>query len=367
MRLLFFASNGLGVGHLTRLLSVAHAITLNSDGHEILFLTNSEASPFPEDFPFYAIRLPGRNRARSGGLTAKSYLQTVRPLVLQTISSFDPHILVTDTFPEGPERELLPVMEWPILKTFIFREQNIERSQNTLFRESLRPYHRILVPHVMGSIPLPERFQEDPRVRWTGPIVSPHPPLSRKEARIRLGIQTEEQIFLVSLGGGGDPLSLSRAQETALFLRHRKIPFFYASGPLTRNLPDGIHAREWLPIWPIKPFLPAFDGVIASGGYNTVHELTEVGIPALLMSFPRALDPQEKRVERFVREGKGISAPTGNTEEFQSVLETFLSTCHNQSEVNAQYAPFTGASCAAREILELGLNRQPAVPVNENG
>ncbi|MHB8422105.1 MAG: hypothetical protein ACYC9S_11775 [Leptospirales bacterium] len=366
MRLLFFASNGLGVGHLTRLLSVAHAITQQPDRHEILFLTNSEASPFPEDFPFYAIRLPGRNRARKGGLTAKSYLQTVRPLVLQTIASFDPHILVTDTFPEGPERELLPVMDWPIAKAFIFREQNIEPSRSALFREALRPYNRILIPHDKDSISLPEGFKDDPRVRWTGPIVSPQPPLSRQEARTRLGIQSEEPVFLVSLGGGGDPLSLARAQETAQFLRHRKIPFFYASGPLTRTLPPGIHAREWLPVWPVKPFLSAFDGIIASGGYNTVHELIEVGIPALLMSFPRALDPQEKRVERFVREGKGVSAPTGNPVAFQKALESFLSTCHNRSGQQDRFFPFPGASFAAAEILDLGLNRQQTIPLNDN-
>ena len=357
MRLLFFASNGLGVGHLTRLLSVAHAVTRHSKEHEILFLTNSEASPFPEEFPFYAIRLPGRNRARSGGLTAKSYLQTVRPLVLQAISSFDPHILVTDTFPEGPERELLPVMEWPILKAFIFREQNAERSQDALFREALRPYHRILVPHDRGSIPLPERFLEDPRIRWTGPIVSPQPHFSRQEARERLGILPESPLFLLSFGGGGDPLSRQRALETASLMRHRKIPFFYASGPLTRNLPPGIHAREWLPVWPIKPFLPAFDGVVASGGYNTVHELLEVRIPALLLSFPRALDPQDKRVERFVAEGRGVSASSENAEAFKKTLETFLASCQNSPESKNQFFPFSGAACAAKEILDLEQRR----------
>ncbi len=361
MRILFFASNGLGIGHLTRLLSVAEAVTRLNNRHEILFLTNSEAAPFPEDFPFYAIRIPGRNKARSGGLTAKSYLQTVRPIILQAIASFDPHILVTDTFPEGPERELIPVMEWPILKTFIFREQILERVQEPVFRDALRPYHRILIPHDRGTVPLPKIFSEDPRLRWTGPIVSPQPHFSRAEARKRLGIQRDSPLFLLSFGGGGDPLAHQRARDAAQYMRQRGFSFFHASGPLSRTLPTGIHASEWLPLWPIKPYLPAFDGVIASGGYNTVHELLELRIPALLLSFPRALDPQSRRVEQFVSEKRGLSVSAEQGEEFQKTLETFLTTCQNSPGPPDQRSLFSGATCAAQELLDLDQGRAPAL------
>ena len=43
-RFAFYAVNGLGVGHVTRLLSIARALRVQSPGCEVLFLTSSEAS-----------------------------------------------------------------------------------------------------------------------------------------------------------------------------------------------------------------------------------------------------------------------------------------------------------------------------------
>lgn len=359
MRILFYASNGLGVGHLTRLLSVAHAIAMLDPSHEIAFLTNSEAGPFPHETPFYAIRIPGRSRARSGKLTPKSYFQASRPLILQAIASFDPHVLVTDTFPEGPERELLPVMEWPIRKVFVFREQDPNRWPQDGYAQALKPYQRILVPHDKDTVVLPSILSDDPRLRFVGPVVFPSPLHTREHARERLGIGAEETAILLSFGGGGDPQAAGRAQEAAGILRRKGLSVFHASGPLSRELPKGITAREWLPLWPLKPWLRAFDGVIGAGGYNTVHEILEAGVPALFVPFERALDNQAARIDRLVKDGMGQKADIADAEEFERSLETFLASrkeIHKQLH-RQQTAPFIGAKNSGKEILELGSQR----------
>ncbi|MCL4460355.1 MAG: hypothetical protein M1297_01395 [Nitrospirae bacterium] len=355
MRFLFYASNGLGIGHLSRLLNVAKALSELSPTSEILFLTQSEAAPFPDDHRFYAIRLPGRNRARTGGLTAKSYLQTIRPLILQTVASFDPHLLVTDTFPEGPEKELAPIMEWPIHKAFLFREQHVHRAEDPYLHQALRRYHRILVPHEAGSIPLPSFLKTDPRIHWTGPILPSGPILSREDARKRLGISDGQETFLLSFGGGGDPEGSQRACEVAAFFREKKYAFFYAAGPLSRSLPEGIRATEWLPLWPIRSYLRAFDGAIASGGYNTVHELLESGIPALLCGFPRILDPQKERVERLASEGRVMTHSGKDLPELFEALESFLEQRKTLLESLKAFPPFTykGSDTAARILLDI--------------
>ncbi|KGA94173.1 hypothetical protein LptCag_0799 [Leptospirillum ferriphilum] len=355
MRFLFYASNGLGIGHLTRLLNVAQALSKASPSSEILFLTQSEAAPFPDTCPFYAIRIPGRNRARTGGLTAKSYLQTVRPLILQAVASFDPHVLVTDTFPEGPEKELSPTMDWPIHKAFIFREQHVRRAEDPYLHQVLRRYHRILVPHDKDSVPLPSFLKSDPRLSWTGPVLPADPLFSREESRKRLGIPEHRETLLLSFGGGGDPEAKQRAKNIAAFLRARNQSFFYASGPLARSLPEGIHAGEWLPLWPIRPYLKAFDGIVASGGYNTVHEVLESRIPAFLCDFPRALDPQADRIDRLVREGRVMTHSGQTLSGLLSSLETFLEKRTLLSEsLQTQSAPVSsGADTAARILLNI--------------
>lgn len=355
MRILFYASNGLGVGHLTRLLSVAHAITRLEPSHEIAFVTNSEAGPFPDETPFYAIRIPGRSRARLGKLTPKSYFQSSRPLILQAVASFDPHVLVTDTFPEGPERELLPVMEWPIRKVFLYREQDPKRWPPDGYAQALKTYQRILVPHEEGSVLLPPALGGDPRVRWTGPVVYPSPSHTREYARERLGIGPGETSILLSFGGGGDPQASRRAQDAAAFLRKKNVSVFHAPGPLSRELPTGITAREWLPLWPVKPWLRAFDGVIAAGGYNTVHEILDAGVPALFVPFERALDSQDRRIDRLVKDGMGLKAQVSDAESFEKSIESFLD---SRMEIHKMLCrqpsgPFRGAEHAGKEILEL--------------
>lgn len=355
MRFLFYASNGLGIGHLSRLLSVAQSLSEKAPASEILFLTQSEAGPFPETFPFYAIRVPGRNRARTGGLTAKSYLQTVRPLILQAIAAFDPHLMVTDTFPEGPEKELSPAMEWPIHKAFIFREQHARRTEDPYMQQALRRYNRILVPHDEGTVPIPAFLKNDPRLRWTGPVLPLQPLLSRKEARERLGIPPDQKTLLLSFGGGGDPEGKRRAKDVALFLRRKHIPFFYASGPLNHTLPEGIHASEWLPLWPVRPFLQAFDGAIAGGGYNTVHELLEARIPAFLCGFSRALDPQGERIERLAGEGLVMALKGHDNGSLEPSLDIFLDRLPELMESARARRPvvYDGSRIAAGILLEI--------------
>ena len=262
---------------------------------------------------------------------------------------------MTDTFPEGPEKELSPTMEWPIHKAFIFREQHVRRAEDPYLHQVLRRYHRILVPHDKDSVPLPSFLKSDPRLSWTGPVLPADPLFSREESRKRLGIPEHRETLLLSFGGGGDPEAKQRAKNIAAFLRARNQSFFYASGPLARSLPEGIHAGEWLPLWPIRPYLKAFDGIVASGGYNTVHEVLESRIPAFLCDFPRALDPQADRIDRLVREGRVMTHSGQTLSGLLSSLETFLEKRALLSEsLQTQSAPVSsGADTAARILLNI--------------
>jgi predicted glycosyltransferase len=358
MRILFSASNGLGLGHLNRLLSLALAIRNTEPKHEILFLTNSEAGPFPEEFPFFTIRIPGKSRAKKSGLTLKSYLQTVRPLFWQAVASFDPHVIVVDTFPEGPEGELRAILEWPIRKIFVFREIDPDRWPEDQFKSLLSPFHKILVPHHPGEVPLPPFFETDPRVQFIGPVTAPVPVHSRKEARFLLGID-EEPTILVTLGGGGDPDSIHLSQHVSTFLKNRNIPFRLATGPLARVPARLDFPREkMLSLWPLKPWLTAFDGIVSSGGYNTFHEVVEAGIPALFIPFQRALDPQKARIERVVSKGLAFSSQSSSPHLVMEALEHFMenrsSLFHSLNKEEKRI--MSGSGLGASAILDHPIN-----------
>ncbi|BAM07651.1 hypothetical protein [Leptospirillum ferrooxidans] len=358
MRILFSASNGLGLGHLNRLLSLALAIRNAEPKHEIIFLTNSEAGPYPEEFPFFTIRIPGKSRAKKSGLTLKSYLQTVRPIFWQAIASFDPHVIVVDTFPEGPEGELRAILEWPIKKIFVFREIDPDRWPEDQFQSLLSPFHKILVPHNPGEVPLPSFFDTDPRVHFIGPVTAPLSLHGREKARELLGIDTDPTL-LVTLGGGGDPDSVSLSGKVANFLTNRKISFRLATGPLARIPSTQEFPRDKiLSLWPLKPWLLAFDGIISSGGYNTFHEVIESGLPSFFIPFQRALDPQKDRILRAVSQGLAFSAKSSAPHLVMEALDHFLENRSNlfQSLKKTEKKVMSGAENGASFILDHPIN-----------
>ena len=314
MRLLFYATNGLGLGHVTRLLTIIRAIRRQDPSHEILFVTRCEAGPYPKEDDVFTLRIPGPARARSSGLTPKSYYQMVHLLLWQAASSFDPHLLVVDTFPAGPEEELTPLMKWPIRKAFVYRDSRADACNSPDFRKFLDPYQTILVAHDAGTVRLPDFLKKDPRVHFTGVISdgtgqTDDGGKKRKEVRDRLGL-SGEPTALVTMGGGGDPEAMRILPTVTGWFRRKGVPFLVATGPLLREIPPCITAREWFPAWPLAPWLPGFDMAVSSAGYNTVSELRSAKIPSLLIPFARDLDDQEKRVSEVLGEGWAIQAPS---------------------------------------------------------
>jgi UDP-N-acetylglucosamine:LPS N-acetylglucosamine transferase len=331
MRLLFYATNGLGLGHVTRLLTIIRAIRRQDPSHEILFLTRCEAGPYPKEDDVFTLRIPGPVRARSSGLTPKSYYQMVHLLLWQAASSFDPHLLVVDTFPSGPEGELVPLMKWPIRKAFVYRDSRADVYNSPDFRKSLDPYQMILVAHDAGTVPLPDFLTKDPRVHFTG-IISEGTGQTddwekkRNEVRDRLGL-SDEPTALVTMGGGGDPEAMRILPMVTGWFRKNGVPFLVATGPLLREIPPCITAREWFPAWPLAPWLPGFDMAVASAGYNTVSELSAVKIPALLIPFARDLDDQEKRVSETLGEGWAIQVPSTAENDLFDGLSRLIDKC----------------------------------------
>lgn len=357
MRILFYATNGLGLGHVTRLLALSRAVARREPRHERLFLTRCEAGPFPEEDDPFTIRIPGSSRAKRSGLTPKSYLQTAHPLLWQTVSSFDPHLMVVDTFPEGPEGELAPLMRWPIRKVFVYREVRKDAFPAERIPALFSPYSLILAAHAPKTVSLPSPLDRDSRVHFVGPITDTPPGSpSRESLRERLGLRAGERAALVSFGGGGDPQAEALFADVAQELRRRELAVFAATGPLTRQPPPGITAREWFPVWPLAPWLPAFDVAVGGGGYNTVTELRRAGIPSLLLPFHREVDDQDRRIRESVREGwaRRASSPNEIGQEIDTLLARPAGTSPRQEE--------DGSGGGADRAAELLLSLHPAPP-----
>jgi predicted glycosyltransferase len=365
LRALFYAVNGLGLGHVVRLLAIARKLRQRARDAEILFLTSSEADSVIYREGFAAVKLPSKNIRGESGIPKGLHVRLTQTVVWNVISSFHPDVLVVDTFPIGNLQELAPILTWEMRKIFIFREQREEMARRPLLQNALRLYDRVIVPHdESDDFPLPEGV----RVSKVGPIlIRDRDELpSREEARRKLGLPESADgrtLLYASFGGGGDP-EVDRCLRLVLQAARERddLHLVLAPGPLFRERSASSLAADLggrtttLAHFPAVEMYPAFDAAVAGVGYNTSHELLHVGVPGIFIPFLRVVDDQGARARWIAEEQAGLSLPAPDLDSLKSALSRILDPSARAafSRRARRLVPENGADRAAREVLEVG-------------
>jgi predicted glycosyltransferase len=357
-RILFYAVNGLGLGHVTRLMAIARKIRERRPAAQILFLTSTDADAVLAKEDFAAVKVPSKTARSRHRLSTPAFAELVQSVTWSAVSAFHPHLLTVDTFPAGALQELLPLLTWEMLRAFVFREQRLERAEHPLVQNSLALYDRILVPHRPGEAEI--RAPQDVPAFWVGPVFirDRSESLSRKDARERLGLPEEGKLLYVAYGGGGDPEAGRRLERTAEALRGMDAEGAYAIGPLSERLAplEGLKRLHRIRYYPMAECLNAFDGAISAAGYNSVMELLHHGVPSLLIPLERQVDDQAARCRWAERAGAALSlAGDPSAEELRSGVRRLLDPAVAESlRARAQaLVPANGAGEAARLLLDL--------------
>ncbi len=307
-RLLFYAVNGLGLGHVTRLLAIAHAMRIRCPEAQILFITSSEAEDVIYKEGFAALKVPSQTSAALGRLRPQTYTKLVQSVVWNATAAFNPAILIVDTFPAGTLQELLPTLRWEMRRVFVYRAQQADKERDAFFQSTLSLYDLAVIPHPEGTedILLPSGLASV----WAGDILirTRAQALPRTGARTRLGLPPNGKILYVTFGGGGD----QEMQEalSATFEALAGSPWYLAvsRAPLDRQEPRPLPPNaQWVSYYPMSECFAAFDGAISAAGYNSVAELLHHGIPSVLIPFVRGLDDQFGRVQKMAAAGAAIA------------------------------------------------------------
>jgi UDP-N-acetylglucosamine transferase subunit ALG13 len=162
-------------------------------------------------------------------------------------------------------------------------------------RPVLEQARTIIFPHETNEIEAPEEFIE--KSIFVGKIVRP---LNRIPD---LTSQGDESRIIISGGGGGYPgtVAFYNLALEALDKCRQTDPM------LTATLITGPLFDEWSQLRPasgvrILPFDPEITNlfrranlVICQGGYNTIAELTTLGVPVICVPAERGLDDQNER------------------------------------------------------------------------
>ena len=200
-RILFCCINGVGLGHVTRVLAIARQVRRLDPDSELLVLTSSENAGILWNEGIASIKVPSYQAwERDRRLPAP---QLANALTAQTVATFRPHAVVVEAHTVGTYSELLS----PVLnvgrRIFVFdmQPQFFEVGD---YRAGLAIYQRIIVPYredEKDSIGV--TFGDN--AEWVGDILvrSADEILPRETARRRLRLGMDDLVFYVGLGGGG--------------------------------------------------------------------------------------------------------------------------------------------------------------------
>jgi predicted glycosyltransferase len=363
LRIVNYAVNGVGAGHVTRLIAISRWLRRQAAELaievKIYFLTSSEAGVllFAEKFPTF--KLPSRTVVAEASIDENEFLDLARGWVRQTLELLKPDLLLVDTFPQGYFDELDPFLKICPTTAFIYRPLKAAHARAAEFQTALAYYDLVLVPEYEEHAPVLTPAAVRDRVRYLGPVIvrERNEILGREQARQSLGIAGDEHVVYVSAGGGGD--AKAEQQIHAIYAALRGIPGLHVvigAGPLYRGRCIYGERVTWLAHGSAAEFMAAFDVAVSAAGYNSFNELMHFGVPTIFVPQEKWADDQHARAARAAQAGAAMVLDSGTDgEQLRQVVERFRDPAQrlSVSRLAQNLVPRNHASEAASLLLRL--------------
>jgi hypothetical protein len=357
-RILFVASNGVGIGHLTRMLAVARRCPAPL---EPVFLTFSQAIRLVREQGFLVEYLPFHGLL---GCDVQQWNKNLRTELDELIAFYDPPVLVFDG--HVPYQGLIDALrDNPEVWSAWCRRGMWQpgRGADAIARE--RHFDAVVEPRdLAGDHDRGLTTQSRERTRLVAPIrlLDRDDLLPPSEARAALGIDPSRPAVLLQLGAGNnyDYTALRRSAIALLRERH-DADVRMALWPIAQQeieLPEGVGS---ISEYPLSRYLGAFDLVISAAGYNSFHEVLLAGVPAIFVpnEHPQQ-DDQLARAQFAERQGLGACVRVRDVYRLSASIDRLL-TADERQRIAARCAALdtsNGASELATFIEEMAYSRK---------
>ena len=352
-RLLFMSSNGVGVGHLSRLLSIARRL---SEGTDAVFLTMSQALPVVEQFGFHAEYFPC---FRSGQSDFDDWNEWLKLALDQVLEAYDIGAVVFDgnmLYPglcnaaQSHRKSRLIWIRRGMWRAGQNNEQHIELGKHA---------DLIIEPDdIAADFDRGASAELRSQASLVNPIrlLEPSELLDREESCDKLGLDPQQRHVLIQLGAGNN--------YNFIDLMDHLIDILRTSGKTQPVIAEWLTSDVSLDFWPDVPriccfpisrFFRAFDFTVSAVGYNSFNEIISFGIPSILAPNPnRAMDDQAARAIFAASHGAAIHLKSPTRNDLEDSLTTIESAEYRQtlsSNCSAITKP-NGAEDAATLICE---------------
>ena len=315
--ILFYAINGIGLGHVVRLSCVARMVGIRHPAVRRFFYSNSPQA----DAYFDCVGIKIRDSLADPLSLRRERIMTG---LSQAKAAIRPNVMVCDT--HWPKAFIRESREQGVRTVLVLRGLSSDAMRDALER-ACSEFDAIIVPHHPDELrwqyagsPVLDQLKH-PRVAITGPIarVSQRPCGRRK--------------VLFTLGGGGEYDGASKANSLKIYLsafsdaikriERQDIFCALAAGPFLRA---NALRRWWHPIINTSELhedLGPETVVVARPGYNTCWEAIGAGARLVLCGDHATLEDTEKRAEYLSRQGAAIRSKTRGKEIAKAVSECY--------------------------------------------
>ena len=337
MRLMVYSHDTFGLGNIRRMLAICTHLHASIPDLSVLIVSGS---PMLQSFRVLQgidyIKLPCLKRSESGDLGVRfldldveQIVRLRRELILSTVVSYQPDIVLVDKKPEGLAGEMEPALRYikcnlPQTRILLVLRDILDTPERTIAAWTSRGsyntvhwyYDDVLVLGTRQMFNLCAEYQFPDavckKVRFCGYVAREAPARSRQEIRQQLGFGEQEPLVVVTTGGGEDGFHILSASIEAMkeVSRESNVKALIVGGPELaprqareiRSASQSCAGAQFIDFADdMMSYLNAADVVISMAGYNAVCELLTLRKRSILVPRVKPVEEQKIRTERLGR------------------------------------------------------------------
>ncbi len=361
-RVLFLSSNGIGMGHLTRLLAVARRCPRPI---EPVFLAMSQAARVVEEFG-YLVEFTAHHLYLD--LDVERWNQALRAQIDEMIAFYDARALLFDG--NVPYRGLIDArIDHPSLPFLWCRRGMWRPGAGRVALDRARHFDAVLEPRDLAeSYERGETAYHGEHRRPVEPILllDRSELLDRSAARAELGLDPERPALLIQLGSRnnydyGELFEIAHAHLRQRYDVQLAVAEWLIA-ETAQDLPAGVIPLQ---TYPLCRYFCAFDGAISAVGYNSYHELIHYGLPTIFVPNEHpSMDDQLMRALFAARRGLGLCVRTAEPYRVRDAIDRLMDPAERAAirERCRALATGNGAEAAAALVEELVLSLPATTP-----
>ena len=308
-----FPTNGVGLGHFTRLFAVAKRIRKQDPDVEIVFVTTMSALHLVENEGYPAYHLPGSYMFND--MTSGEWNAITEEILATVFEIHRPSVFVFDG--AFPYRGMLNAIKSRKGLTNIWlRRGTFKKGATKIPVDSIEHFDLVIRPGDSTSRPEEEISFSTP-LKLVEPIIfaDKEELYSKEYVRTRLGIPQDSLVAYVQLGAGKiNDIESDLQRVIRLLNEHENLQIVVGEsliGDRIKLVGDRVRViRDY----PNSLSFSGFDFAIMAGGYNSYHEAIEFALPTIFIPNTKTgMDDQVARVR--IGEIKGACIVLMETDE----------------------------------------------------